>query len=127
MELDSISSSALSAFSTEMLVYAGNIAHINTAGFQARSVSLMSGPRGEGVHIAAIRRNTSPGPLLPCPVRLTEEAGSTERASGFCEGSNSDAAREFVHMLAVQRAFEASAAVIRTHNDVAESLLNMKI
>lgn len=127
MELCSTALSAFQACSIEMLVCADNIANVNTPGFQARSVSLTSGPRGEGVQVAAVHRNASSGMLIPDPVRLAGDADPTERANGYCEGSNTDVALEFVRMTAAQRAFEAGAACMRTCDEVAESLLNMKI
>ncbi len=126
MNLGSIAASALNVFGVDMLVRANNIANVNTPGFQAQRVDLMTGHGDQGVTVGAIYHNTTPGPLLPSNVTFTE-GGRTVLSTGYLEGSNTDLAQEFVRMTSAQRAFEANAAVIRTHDDVTGSLLDLKV
>ena len=46
--------------------------------------------------------------------------------SGAIEGSNVDLAREFTNLIVAQRAFQASARVITTSDDVLQELLQLK-
>ncbi len=126
MNIGSIAASALNAFGVDMLVRANNIANVNTPAFQSQRVDLMSGHGDQGVTIGAIYHNTTPGPLLPSNVTVAEN-GRSALATGYLEGSNSDLAQEFVRMTAAQRAFEANAAVIRSHDDITGTLLDLKV
>ena len=61
----SIPQSALSSLGVVMQVTANNIANVNTDGFKASRVVLMSGPyQDEGVQVGAIYRDMSPGPAV---------------------------------------------------------------
>ena len=61
----SIPQSALNSLDVVMQTTANNIANVNTDGFKARSVVLMSGPyQDEGVQVGAIHRDMSPGPAV---------------------------------------------------------------
>lgn len=57
--------SAFSALDVVMQTTANNIANINTDGFKASRVVLMSGPyQDEGVQVGALYRDMSPGPAV---------------------------------------------------------------
>lgn len=124
MRLGSMATSAMNAFSVDMMARANNIANINTDGFKARNVTLMTGPQGEGVLVGSITTDNSPGPLVPGYPgvgALNREALSL----GYIEGSNTDLAHEYVHMISTQRAYEANAVSIRTMDDMTGYLLDM--
>lgn len=126
MQLGSIAASALNAFSIDMLVRANNIANVNTPEFEARQVALMSGPRDLGVTVGSVYHSTVPGPLVPGSV-MTDEGGREVARSGYVAGGNTDIAAEFVHMISTQRAYGANASVVRTHDDAAGVLLDLKV
>ena len=60
----SIPQSALSALDVVMQTTANNIANMNTDGFKASRVVLMSGPQDEGVQVGALYRSMEPGPAI---------------------------------------------------------------
>jgi len=126
MQLGSIAASALDAFSVDMLVRANNIANVNTPEFEARQVTLRSGPRDQGVIVGSIYHSTVPGPLVPGSV-MTDGGGREVVQSGYVAGSNTDIAAEFVHMISTRRAYEANAAAVRIYDDVAGVLLDLKV
>ena len=126
MNAASIASSALSAFGVDMLVRANNIANINTRGFQEQRVDLETGPNDQGVAVGAIYGRVSPLSVMPNAI-ATGDQGPATAAPEFLEGSNTDVAENFVRMTATQRAFEANVAVIRTHEDITGTLLDLKI
>lgn len=124
MNLGSIAGSALNAFGVDMMVRANNIANVNTDGFQAQRLNLMTGPGGTGVQVGSIDRDTSHGPMVPGLVPSNAD-GSGALVSGYVEGSNTDLGREFVHMIATQRGYEANAKVVSTYDDVSGTLIDM--
>ncbi len=126
MNAGSIAASALNAFSVDMMVTANNIANVNTRGFREQRVDLETGPGDQGVAVGAIYGRTSAVPVMPNAI-TTAEQGRGFAAPAFLEGSNTDVAENFVRMTATQRAFEANAAVIRTHDDITGTLLDLKI
>ena len=121
-----IAASALSAFGVDMMVHANNIANMNTNGFRSQRLDLMTGASDQGVAVASIYHNITPGPLVPGMLSMSE-SGRTQMVPGYLEGSNTDVAQEFIRMTATQRAYEANAAVIRTHDDMSGTLLDLKI
>lgn len=106
-------SSALSAFSVDMMVRANNIANVNTSDFKAQTVSLTSGPEDQGVAVGRIGRDMAAGAVIP--------GGAT----GDVQASNTDIAREYVHMVGTQTAYKANATLMRSYDDMAGSLLDM--
>ena len=125
MQIGGLAGSAMNAFGVEMLVQANNIANINTPEFQAQTATLMSGPWDRGVLVGSIYNDVTPGPPMPGLVSISEN-GREVTGPGYIEGSNTDIGREFVHMIAAQRGYEANAAMIRTQDDVTGMLLDMK-
>ena len=126
MQIGSTNASALSAFGVDMLVRANNLANVNTPGFQAQNLSLMTGTDGQGVMVGLISTDKTPGPPVPGLVSITD-GGREVLSQGYVEGSNTDIAREFVHMIGTQRAYDANAVAIRTVDDMTGMLLNMMI
>ena len=126
MYLGSTALSAMNAFSVDMQVRANNIANVNTPGFKAQDITLVTGPQGEGVRVGLVSRDTSPGPLVPSLISVSDD-GREAYAPGYVEGSNTDIAREFVNMIATQRAYEANAAVVRTADTIAGAVVDMVV
>lgn len=125
MRLDSsTAASAMNAFSVDMMARANNIANINTDGFKARNVHLMTGAQGEGVLVGSIVTDNSPGPLVPGYPGVGA-VGRGALPPGYIEGSNTDLAHEYVHMISTQRAYEANAVSIRTMDDMTGYLLDV--
>jgi len=100
--------SALSALSTTQQVSANNIANVNTDGFKSSSVVLESGPRDQGVEVAAIHQSSTPGAMID-----------------GVETSNTDIGREMVDMIQTSRAFSANTTFIRASEEMTGHLLNM--
>ncbi|CAK7065067.1 MAG: hypothetical protein DELT_01612 [Desulfovibrio sp.] len=120
MRIGDMAASAMNAFSVDMMARANNIANMNTNGFQAQNVTLTTGPLGQGVAVGSIYHDTSPGPLVP-------GYDPTVNGTGYVEGSNTDIAREFVHMISDQHAYAANATVVRTYDDMMGTLVNMMV
>jgi flagellar basal-body rod protein FlgC len=123
MRLGSIASSALNAFGVDMMVRANNIANVNTPGFKAQDVTLMTGPRDEGVMVGSVYRDNTPGSPRPWAA-IAYESGDGALPADRLETSNTDLVREFTGLIATQRAFEANAAVIRTYDAVSGTVLD---
>ncbi len=118
--------SALAALSTQAQVHANNIANVNTHRFQASRADLQSGPGDQGVEVAAIQRDTSPGPLVPeLGPEQDPDTGRVTNTWQYTEGSNTDLAREFVGLISVQRAFEANVLTIRSQDETSGTVLNL--
>ena len=122
--LGGIAGSALNAFGVDMLVRANNIANVNTNGFHAQDLSLMTGPGGYGVMVGAVTTSTNPGPYVPGFISISDNGGIVP---GYVEGSNTDIANEFVHMISTQHAYAANAVTIRTADEMLGSLLDVKV
>lgn len=110
-----VNASALSALSTAAAVSANNVANVNTEGFQASHAELASGPGGQGVRVASIRRDTSPGPIVSDPVR------------GRVELSNVNLATEMVDMTLTQRAYQANAKAVSVSESLQGHLINTMV
>jgi flagellar basal-body rod protein FlgC len=106
--------SALGAFSTVQAVAAHNVANVGTEGFDPSRVTLEERPDQGGVAVQEIRREDAQAPLVPSAVP----------GAGYVEGSGTDLARETVTTLANERAFEASAAVVRTTDEMLGAFLD---
>lgn len=122
--IGSTAASALNAFGVDMMVRANNIANSNTNGFRSSDLILSSGPGNVGVQVGAIQRSTTPGPLVPGLVSADVD-GRAALIPGYVEGSNTDPAAEFTGMIATQRAYEANAKVIVTHDRMSGVLIDM--
>jgi len=100
--------SALSAMGVAQQVSANNIANVSTDGFKASSVAFESGPKDQGVRVAAINESTNAGPMI-----------------NGVEGSNTDIGTEMVGMITTRHAFSANVATIRASEEMTGHLLNM--
>lgn len=101
---------AMDALGSVHHVAANNVANVNTDGFQAARANLESGPDGEGVRVASLTQDTTPG-------------ASVEGR----EASNVDMGREITGMMNAENAFSANAAVIRADQQTTGYLLDMII
>jgi len=110
----SAAQSAFGALSASMAVTANNVANMNTDRFKSQDVRLATGPQGQGVQVGNVVEDASSGGYRP-----TNE--------GMVETSNVDLVRQSVDMMQTGRAFEANAAVIRTEDDMAGTLLDMRV
>lgn len=101
-------------------VAANNIANMNSVGFHASSVRYTTGPEGQGVRLAEIREDTSPGPLRPdsYPPNPHLEAGTVEM-------SNTDVAREMVNLMSSQRIYEANAVPITVYDEMLGAVVDI--
>lgn len=77
----SMAQSALSAVDVVMNVSASNIANINTDGYKASRVTLQSGPADEGVRVAAVHRDMTPGPAVISHLSENDVRGSLDVAA----------------------------------------------
>lgn len=126
----SVAKSALDAMSVNMAASAGNVANIDTDGYQAQRVNLSTAEDGQGVQVASVTRDTSPGawrPETPPAESTGDSVDISDAARGMAETSNVDLVRETVSMIDASRGFEANVAVIRTQDEMAGSLLDMRV
>ncbi|MDR2051723.1 MAG: flagellar basal body protein [Deltaproteobacteria bacterium] len=115
--------SALDAFGVGTQVIANNLANINTDEFQASRTRYGEAPQGQGVRVEEISRESAPGSPLP-PDRVDISAAAAEEARA---ASNVRAEREFVDLIATERAYEANAAVARTYDDMMGTVLDILV
>jgi flagellar basal-body rod protein FlgC len=123
----SVAQSALSALSTSMAATANNVANADTPGYKSQEVRLADGPDGQGVQVADVARDDAAGGLTPSMVSALNEAGVYEPTASVVEMSNVDLVRQSVNMVEASRAFEANVAVIRTADDMAGTLLDLRV
>ena len=103
-----IAASGLSAASTRVAVTAGNIANMDSAGYQARRVNLISAsPAGVGVDSVS---------LDPSHVALHEDG---------VEGSNVDITAEVVNLIRDKHQYTASARLLKAGDQMLGSLLDV--
>lgn len=114
-----ISLSALGAFGTGMNVAANNIANINTPNYKAGKAHYATGPGGFGAVVGDITRDNSPGPITP------EYIDSYGYAP--VEASNVSLEREIVGLISTEYAYTANAKVVQTYEDVAGTILDLKV
>lgn len=119
--------SGLRAMSASMAVAAGNVANAATDGYTSREAVLSSGPDGQGVQVSLVDEDTATagstaqdaaaaGPSAPYPPELA--------ALG---AGNVDLVGESVNMIAASRAFEADVAVLRSADEMAGTLLDLRV
>ncbi|MFU2208688.1 flagellar basal body rod protein FlgC [Solidesulfovibrio sp. C21] len=123
----SAAQSALGALSTSMAVTANNVANVNTDGYKSQDARLSTGPDGQGTQVSSIVEDTSAGALRAETVAAENQAGVYEPQMDMVEMSNVDLVRQNVNMIQDSRAFEANVAVIRTADDMAGTLLDLRV
>ncbi|EFL50305.1 protein of unknown function DUF1078 domain protein [Solidesulfovibrio fructosivorans JJ]] len=123
----SAAQSALGAMSTSMAVTANNVANVNTDGYKSQDARLSTGPDGQGTQVSSIVEDTSAGALRAETVAAENQAGAYEPQMDMVEMSNVDLVRQNVNMIQDSRAFEANVAVIRTADEMAGTLLDLRV
>lgn len=123
----SAAQSALGAMSTSMAVTANNVANVNTDGYTSKEARLSTGPDGQGTQVSAIVEDTSDAGLRAETVGVENQAGVYEPTEDMVAMSNVDLVRQNVNMIQDSRAFEANVAVIRTADDMAGTLLDLRV
>ncbi|MEA4857368.1 MAG: flagellar basal body rod C-terminal domain-containing protein [Solidesulfovibrio sp.] len=119
--------SALGAMSTSLAVSANNVANATTDGYKSREARLADGPDARSVQVTDIVRDDAAGGLNPTVVEARDEAGVPAPGVDLVEMSNVNLVRQNVNMIEASRAFEAGAAVIRTADDMAGTLLDRRV
>lgn len=106
--MSEVNLSAMDSLSTVQQVSANNVANVSTEGFKASSVSLESGPDGQGVRVGAINESSNASPEVD-----------------GVEMSNTDIGTEMVDMMTTGHAFSANVAAVRASEEMTGHLLNM--
>ncbi len=128
MRIGSTAADAMNAFSTSVAVTANNLANVSTDEFKASRTNLETGPDGEGVRVSSITEDSSSGPLKEEVVaRENAETGRVETERDLVEGSNTDVATEMVNLMVNENAYGANAEMIRTEDEMAQTVLDMKV
>ena len=117
--------SALGAFGVGMQVTADNIANVNTPYFKSGRAYYETGPQGYGTRVGELSRDISPGPAIPALPPDTIDMSPA--AAALREGSNVSLEREFTQMISLEHAYSANAMVVRTVDDIAGVVLDMKV
>lgn len=115
MKIGSTAAEAMKAFGTSVAVTANNLANINTDGFKAGRANLETGADGQGVRVSSITEDQSSGPIVSVQENET------------VEGSNTDVTIEMVNLTINENAFGANANVIRTEDEMVQTVLDMKV
>ena len=119
--------SGLRAMSASLAVAAGNVANAATDDYKSREAVLPSGPDGRGTLASLVDEDTATdvgsardaaaaGPSAPYPPQLA--------ALG---AGNVDLVGESVNMIVASRAFEADVAVLRSADEMAGTLLDLRV
>jgi flagellar hook protein FlgE len=108
MDLFAIASSGMQAATAQLNASANNIANLDTPGYQAQRVDLVS-LSGGGVAVGDVQTDHTPGP--------TQSDGA--------EGSNVNFAGELLNMTRARLLYSANAAVIKVGQQMTGSLLDM--
>lgn len=116
MRIDT-NTSALHAIEVSQQVTANNVANANTDEFKASDVRLETGPDGQGVQVAEIRQDSTPGPVTHYPDMQVSEQGDRAVAD-VVEGSNTDYVRETVHMIRDENAYAANVRAIQSQTEL---------
>lgn len=132
----SIARTGLDAMSTQLAATAGNIANLDTDGYQSRRVDLSTAGDTQGVQVAGVSVDTTPGSPLPESYASAETAdpaaaGDTvtlsDQGRDLARSSNVDLGREMVGLMQASRGFEANAAVIMTQEEMAGAILDLRV
>lgn len=135
--------STLDTFSHGWQAIANNVANINTDGFQGSHARYADGPGGQGVRLAELRTDTSPGALLPGngeyvnAMREARAEGANEAALQVAQiearaaeqrmASNVQLERETVHQVATEYAYAANAALLSTYDDMMGTVIDVVV
>jgi flagellar basal body rod protein FlgG len=123
-----IAQTGLAAMTATATAAAGNIANLDTDGYQSRRVDLSTAGDGAGVQVAGVTVDTSPGALRPdIATTAADTANISDQGRAMVETSNVDLVREMVTLNTASRGFEANAAVILAQEDMAGTILDMRV
>lgn len=122
MRIDS-NLSALDAFAISQQVTANNLANVNTDEFKSSDVRLETGPEGQGVDVAQIHVNETPGPVMHYP-DLSVQAEGDPGLRDVVEGSNTDYVRETLNMIRDENAYAANVKSIQTQVELLGSFID---
>jgi flagellar basal-body rod protein FlgC len=106
--------SALKAFGKKMDVIANNVANVETEEFKKSRATLVEGT--ESNVKVAITQPVDPGPTV-----VEVKNGQIEEK----EMSNVDLAEEIPQTIVAQRGYEANLELIRTHDEMLKSILDI--
>ncbi|MFP4083552.1 MAG: flagellar basal body rod C-terminal domain-containing protein [Desulfonatronovibrio sp.] len=118
---------ALQSFARSQDLTAHNVANINTDEYKSKRLDLETGPEGRGVRPAQVVEDPTPGPVVQTQQPVENEEGRVEQKEVRVEGSNTDLAREITQMIADERAMEANAQVVRTHDHMAGTIIDILV
>jgi flagellar basal-body rod protein FlgC len=125
MRIEGPATQALQAHSTAQAVAAHNVANVSTNEFKARQTTFETGPQGQGVRVQEIRQSSAPGGAAPSFTAVEDASGRMEQVPTVVETSNTDVATETVNMISNSNAYAANAAVVRTKDEMAGTVLDM--
>ena len=106
--------SALKAFDKKMAVIANNVANVETEEFKKSRATLVEGP--ESSVKVEITQPEDPGPTV-----VEVKDGQIEEK----EMSNVNLAEEIPQSIVTQRGYEANLAIIRTQDEMLNSILDI--
>lgn len=105
-------------------VAANNVANANTDGFKASEVQTQDAGYvndiGQGTRVAGTYAPDRPGPVA------VDTAGAASGGSGVRELSNTDMVNEMTGMMGARNAYNASAQMVRTVDETAQTVLNLQ-
>lgn len=116
--------SALDAYSTAQAVTANNLANVNAEDFRASRVTFADRPDLGGVAAQEVRQTAEAPPLVPS-MRLLEQQGRVESEQVYRPGATTDVGREMVNLMVNEQAYAASAAVVRTQEELVGTVLDI--
>lgn len=112
--------SALRTNQFRLDVGANNVANVNTDGFKASTVQTSDAAYindiGQGTRVAGAYAPSTPGPAVP----------SASATGGMVEASNTDPMTEIFNRMNAQNAYGTNAAMLRTADEAAQTLLDLK-
>lgn len=106
-------------------VTANNVANAQTPGYQAQRAELAA-TAGGGVRVAAVSRDTRPGPLVFDAILVgMTEAAAGRGLRGYLELSNVDLSREMVDQVLTKTQVTANARALRSQSDTFRTTLDL--
>ncbi len=118
---------AFKAFSAAHDATAHNLANINTDEFRSMRLDLETGPEGKGVKPSLVTEDRNPGPVVHRQELVEDEQKVVRQREVAVHASNTDVAREIAQMIRHERAFEASARVVRTYDHLAGNIIDVLV
>lgn len=124
-----IARSGLDAMSATVAGAADNIANVDTDGYQAKRVHLATASDDQGVQVAGVTTDTSPGAPLPeaAPPADADTVDLSDQGRAMAQTSNVDLVREMGTLVEASRGFEANASVLLAQEDMAGTILDLRV